>query len=178
MKYNSDKVISNSRDGQSLVELVVGLLAVVLLLMGILQIGRLGMKHTQTLLDGRKEADFIAGNDEFRSVDTPVGYAFGVTEGSDDRSYSQDDVVVKGNPDEIIDNVVGHADPGSLRIWMPTNSISPLENSASFMQAFDLIHTQSHSERVELYPIIRNLVADDQYIRLSHDVWMPWMRGL
>lgn len=168
----------NDIRGQSLVELVVGLLAVVLVLMGLLQIGRLGMEHTQTLLDGREKADELTITEDFDPIDPTAQYVWRVSDGADDRSYSQDDVRVPGEPQEIIDNVVEHAEPANLEIWMPTNSLAALERPDDFMQAFDLTYGQSHSERVELYPIIRNLVVEDEYIRLQRRVWMPWIRGI
>ena len=164
--------------GQSLVELVVGLLAVVLVLIGILQIGRLSMEHTQVLMDAREEADEIASADFFTPSEPGADYLWRVAEGPDERSYSVDDRRIPGEPGEIVDSVVAHAAPSALREWMPANALAAIENPATFMGAFDLMSGGSASERVELYPIIRRAVVDDDYIRLRRVVWMPWLRGL
>lgn len=165
-------------DGQSLVELVVGLLAVVLVLMGLLQIGRISLEHTQTLLDARKEADELAMDISFDPVDPGLPYAWGVAPGEDQRSYSLDDVVLHGSPDVIIEDVVAHASPDELNDWIGENELEPMRYPGSFTEAFDLTSAQGSSGTIELYPIIRNLVSDDDRIRLTREVWMPWLRGV
>jgi hypothetical protein len=164
--------------GQSLVELVVGLLAVVLVLMGLLQVGRLGLERTQTMMDGREAVDEVVMDSSFEPLDPGAAYGWGVADGPDRRSYSQDDLLLHGSPELIIEDVVEHATPEALAIWAGETAITPLEYQEDFMQAFDLSYEQSSSGIIELYPIIRNLVTDDERIIIRRRVWMPWLRGV
>lgn len=168
----------SSRAGQSLVELVVGLLAIVLVFIGILQIGRIAREHTQILMNAREEVDEVVIADTFEPLNPAPDYAWGVDAGADGRDYSQDDVVLADNPNRIIDDVVAHATPDELDVWLSTNAIADLQVPATFMQAFDLTYEQSASGIIEFYPIIRNLVAEDERLRMDRRVWMPWLRGL
>jgi len=167
-----------SNGGQSLVELVVGLLAIVLVFIGILQIGRIAREHTQILMNAREEVDEMVIDDTFEAIDPAPTYAWGVDPGGDGRDYSQDDVVLASSPSLIIDDVVAHSTPEELDVWLATNAINDLEVPATFMQAFDLTYGQSSSDIIEFYPIIRNLVTEDDRIRMDRRVWMPWLRGL
>lgn len=177
-KTGIEEVGISDRSGQSLVELLVGLLALVLVLMGVLQIGRLAHEHTQILMEAREDVDRVVIDDDFEPLDPPPSYAWGVHVGDDGRDYSQDDVVRIDNPDLIVDNVVAHSTPEELELWLSPTAIEELELSDRFMQAFDLTYEQRSSGIIEFYPIIRNLVAEDDRIKMNRRVWMPWLRGL
>ena len=164
--------------GQSIVELVVGLLAIVLVIMGILQVGKLGMEHTQALMQARELADELAINEDFEPLSPGAEYIWRVSEGGDERSYSLDDERLPGDPQPLIDNIVEHSKPADLRTWMPSNQVSPRMYPDRFMGGFDYTVGHTYSERIELYPIIRNLVVEDEYLRMRRRVLMPWLRGL
>lgn len=164
--------------GQSMVEMTVGVLAVVLMLVGILQICRLGMAHTQVLMDAREQADEMAIDDQLELSDITPGYLQRVVEGNDEKPYSEDDQMISGEPQEVRDTIIAHSTPKLLRGWVSVNTMNSLNDSSILVDEFDFVYGQGHSENIELYPIIRNLVVEDESIRMNRRVWMPWMREL
>ncbi len=164
--------------GQSIVELTVGLLAVVLVLIGILQVCRLGMEHTQVMMNAREQVDEMALDDGLEFSGIIPDYLQRVAEGGDQKSYSQDDMLVGGDPQEVRRKIIAHTNPDLLRIWVGTNSMNSLDESSILVDEFDFVYGQSQSKSIELYPIIRNFVVENDSIRMSRRIWMPWMREL
>ncbi len=169
---------NGGKSGQSLVELVVGLLALVLVLMGLLQIGRIGMEHTQVLMEARRDADTLVMQDRFLRPEPGAFYADGVVEGRDRRPHTQHDYTMPGDPGRIIRDVVAHANVEDVSVWVPENAMEDFQYPSSFMQPFDLTYSHRMSDSIEMYPIIRNLVAGRDSMRVSRTVWMPWLRGV
>lgn len=161
-----------------MVELVVGLLALVLVLMGLLQIGRIGMEHTQVLMDARRDADMLAMQEDFLRPDPGAFYALGVVEGRDQRPHTQHDYTMQGDPGNIIQDVVTHARVDDISAWIADNPMQDFQHSSSFMYPFDLTYSRRISDSIEMYPIIRNLVAGQDSMRIGRTVWMPWVRGV
>ena len=163
-----------ARSGQAIAELVAGLIALVVIFMGMLQIQYLAHAHTKALNDARAQA----GQD---AMQTPYLLRYSVpvwlsdwTTGKDKIIYSQDDQQVSGNPGIVTAGVVSHAHPGDLATYAPGNEISAASTSATLIDGLMLTHGREKSTPVETFPIIRHVVYNADTITMQGDAWLTW----
>lgn len=167
-----------SRAGQALVEMTVGLVALMLLLAGLLQIARLSLEHTRTMMAARELADRYAMDDHFNDPAQMPLYISDWQPGRDGVRYSQHDQPIGGAFQEIQLNVLDHARPHDLTARRGPNPIQRVDQSARVSDAFFLMRAEQRGERVPTLPLMRRLVTNDEWLQMDHTVWMPWTRGL
>ena len=163
-----------ARAGQANAEFVVGQIALVVFLMGLLQIQYLAHNHTLTLNEARAQA----GQD---AMQTPYILRYNVprwigdwNNGRDNVIYSQDDTVVSGNPGSVTAGIVSHAHPTDLSTYAPGNELSAAANTASLLDGLMLTHGRERSPPVAMFPIIRHIVYDTDSITMQGDAWLTW----
>jgi hypothetical protein len=163
-----------ARAGQAIAEFVVGLIALVVLFMGMLQIQYLAHNHTKALNDARAQA----GQD---ALQTPYILRYNVprwigdwNNGRDNVIYSQDDTVVSGNPGSVTAGIVSHAHPTDLSTYAPGNELSAAANTATLIDGLMLTHGRERSPPVAMFPIIKHLVYDTDSITMQGDAWLTW----
>ncbi len=166
------------RSGQALAEMVVGLVAIMLLVVGLLQIGALSREHTKTLLDARAEADMLAMSPVHAEHLMGPGFIQDWEEGIQGVRYTQKDRALPGDPQSILSNVVDHALPPALYRAVGEQRVHRLSESLTVTDGFEFVRGHSYGERVEMLPIMRRLVTPEESLRMEHEVWMPWVRGL
>jgi hypothetical protein len=163
-----------TRSGQAIAEFVVGLIALVVLFMGMLQIQYLAHAHTLALNEARSQA----GQD---AMQTPYILRYNVPRwigdwntGRDNVIYSQDDAVQQGNPGSVTVGIVSHAHPTDLSTYAPGNELSAAANTASLLDGLMLTHGRERSPPVTMFPIIRSVVYDADSITMQGDAWLTW----
>jgi hypothetical protein len=167
------------RSGQAMVELLAGLVALVVLFAGLLQIVSLTRARTDALVAARSQAGQQAVAGAVNPV-TPDYIAYWQS-GRDNSPYSADDTFTQANASEfrnvIIDKTV--YDPGQWALIdaVPDNRFSDIRISGNPVAEIGLIRG-SESRTVPLIPTIRSLVYDAQSITIECEVWLPWTRGI
>jgi hypothetical protein len=163
-----------AQSGQAMAELVVGLIALVVLFMGMLQIQYLAHAHTKALNDARAQA----GQD---AMQTPYLLRYSVpqwigdwTKGRDNIIYSQDDAALAGNANGAVVGIVSHAHPTDLATYAPGNEISAASTAASLIDSLMLTHGREKSPPVEMFPITRHVVYGVDSITMQGDAWLTW----
>ncbi len=161
-----------------MVEMVVGLLVLLVLLVGILQIGRLAVAHNRTMAEARAQADTLAASPQ-RTIQgvTPL-YIHDMHPGRDGVFYSQHDVAVTGPHEPVQRAVLGPARLDELQRRVGPNPFQSAETAQPLSAVFDLLYGQRRSERIDLYPVMRRWVVRNESIQLEHGVWMPWLHGV
>lgn len=164
------------RSGQAMVELVVGLVALLAVFVGILQIGRLAAERNRTLAEARGRAGV---------------YAFGATHwsdlpgaqlirdwdrGNDERSHSRDDRAIAGSSLPFVE-ITSHAKPADLAARVPDNPISPM-NTAAALGDLLLVRGRVRSDEIPLLPVVRHLLYDADHIRFDESAWLVWCEDL
>ena len=162
------------RSGQAILELVVGLIAMVVLFMGMLQIQALARAHTRALSGAREEAgaDAIAGSYMLRHGQPRFIQDWQA--GPDQARYSQDDVAQPANPGGSVQGIVRYAHPADLRVYVPTNPVSDMADSGRVLTDMYLTHGHEASDSIPLYPIIRSLVYGASDIQMQGNAWLTW----
>jgi len=165
------------RSGQALLELVVGLVAIMVLAAVILQLGSLQRAHTKTLIEARAEAgEFAMQIDYISSLPGPQ-YIRDWSPGTDLKAYSRDDVPQQGSIGYLSDDILAVAQPQQLAVYVPDNIITDSSDTAT-MEALSLVSGQAQSEDISLLPIIQRLIYDAPSISMEANVWLTWTKGI
>ncbi|MBU0679440.1 MAG: pilus assembly protein [Verrucomicrobia bacterium] len=166
------------RAGAAMVEFVVGIVAVLVLFMGLLQIAQLARKRTRAMLEAQAEAGMYSMSDELIIALPGPQHIYDWDPGSDERPYSEDDSPILGSSAMINADIIRHARPDDLETYAGGNRISSLYHAPDFVTEIGLVHGEAKSENIPLYPIIQHLVYRDESIRFEEDVWLTWTKGI
>jgi hypothetical protein len=161
-----------------MVEFVVGLVALLVLSAGLLQLGRLCREHTAVLIRAREYAGTYAMSDTYQLSLPGPQYLRDWEPGPDARSYSRDDEEIPGAGDMVRANLVHYTRPTDLEAHVPGNPLSTLEPSQQVIDGFHLVHGREESPAVPLYPIIRRLLYRADEIRMEGEAWLVWTKGI
>ncbi len=160
--------------GQALVEFAVALIAVMVLLAGLIQIGQLSRARTATLIAARRNAAVLA----LGASAPPAGAVPVISSwmpGPDGRRYTHDDFAVGASNAMALPRLLaGMARLGSVP-QAPPNAISRM--AASGAAEFGLVRGDA-ADTVPTLPVIRNLVYPRPEIELESEVWLTWTEGL
>jgi hypothetical protein len=171
------EALSPRRAGQALTELVVGLVAVMALLAGLIQIGLLTRAQTDVMIEARKEAAEAAmrGTRDGDFIAIP-SYIHEVTAGNDGRTYSRDDAHTLASAEDfsrtIVDKSTADATDWHLLDAMPTRPFSDLRQSSTPAELFGLLEGTA-SETVDVIPAVRSLLYRADSIDVEASVWIP-----
>jgi hypothetical protein len=161
--------------GQALTELVIGLVAILALLAGLLQLGLLTRAQTDVMILARSRAaaTAMAGGTQITAIPS---YIHEVTAGNDGRTYSRDDEHTFASAEEFSRTVVDKsaADPTDWHLLdaMPSRPFSDLHGSDTPAELFGLIDGTA-SETVDIIPAVKSLLYRADTIKIEARVWVP-----
>ncbi len=175
----STKRMATDSKGQSLIELMVGLVALIVLIAGIVQVAGLTRIQTDALVEARREV----GNRVF--LDAPVSelpdFIEDITAGQDQRTYSSDDVRTSADPtafrSTIAARAAGGASEWSVLNSLPSSPFSDLYNASTPVTEFGLLQGDA-SASVATIPAVQSLLYDSPEIEINCEVWMTWTKGI
>lgn len=184
MKFRpQDWLVGRARQsGQAIAELVVGLIALLVVFMGVIQIQSLARAHTRTLIGARAGA----GREALQSIypvlsNSASSWTSDWQAGHDGVAYSQDDSPVIDNayPDKIIKNIVSPAQrtdipiPVDIQNYAPGNPLSAAATRAGLYSELYVTHGVE-SRSVGLFPLISSLVYGVDSIQVEGNAWLTW----
>lgn len=165
--------------GQALVELMVGLIVILVLVAGMLQVGSLTRASTEAMEAARRRVGERAFSEAYFS-DLPT-YIADIQPGPDGRRYTRDDEITTADASTFMATVV-YRSASSAEGWrvlseIPGNPINRLRVSSSPVFEFGLIGT-TERERVSILPAVRNLIYAADEIEVESRAWSTWTRGI
>ena len=168
------------RRGQAIVEFVIGLVVVLVLLSGLLQIASLAMTHTHTMVAARLQAAQLAMMDA--DVVSSPAHILGWEAGPDLKTYTRDDYTTtqidpSGFNNVIVENAAENPAGWNLINLAPTNRISELRGNGTPVAQFGLVKG-SDQQSVPLLPAFQHLIYASPSINVKCDVWMTHTKGL
>ena len=159
-----------------MVEFTIGLVVVLVLLAGLIQIGQLAHAHTRTMIAARAAAGRLA----MASTPPVSEIALFISDwvpGADQRRHTYDDMaMVSSNATALPGELAGQAHLD----WVPdapTNALATLRDSPNVAGDFFLVKGQA-SESVLILPIIRRLVYAHPTLEVESDAWLVWTEGI
>lgn len=157
--------------------MIVGLVALLVVFAGILQLSILGFEQSRTLLDARAKAGQYALADVYSLESPGPRFIQDWTEGDDRSRHSADDTATAADPTMAARILANPSHPSQLNGYLPGNEISQLSDS-SLLAGFDLVTAREHSEYIQLLPAVRHLLYDRESIRLEADACLAWTKGI
>ena len=165
--------------GQAMIEVMVGLVALIVLISGLLQVASLTRARTDAMATAREEAGGQA------LLDSPItdfpDYIYQISVGDDERSYSYDDETSHANAGDfdsiIMDRTVSDSEEWEILEQVPNSTFYDLHGSLTPAAAFGLVKGDA-SETVTLLPAVRSLLYRENEIDVECNVWMTWTRGI
>ena len=160
-----------------MVEMIVGLVALLVVFAGIVQLAIIGFAQNQTLLEARAKAGQYALSDVYSLESPGPRFIQDWSEGGDDSRHSADDTATSADPTMAARMLTGPSHPDRLDLLVPDNAVSELADS-SLLAGFDLVSARERSEPIELLPAVRHLLYDSETIRLQADACLAWTKGI
>ena len=159
-----------------MVEFMVGMVAMLVLLTGLIQIGQLAHARTRTMIAARAAAGRLA------MARTPPVSATALlicdwVPGHDLRRHTHDDMALTcSNAVALSGELVGQA---HLE-WVanaPTNALATLAAALNPASDFFLVKGEA-SEGVPILPVIQRLVYAHPTLEVESDAWLVWTEGI
>lgn len=160
-----------AKSGQAMVEFCIGLIAMLTVIAGIFQLGRMGIARTDARVEATGTASALSMTDSSGSYRLIRTYIRQNNEGADTRSYSVDDVRILGNPNEVYDQLVMPNQPNLLRGYAPTNTLANIQNAVDLMGETGLVRSTASENNIPVMPIIRRLFFDQNTVDIDVTVW-------
>ena len=169
--------------GQAIVEFIVGLVAVLALLAGLIQVASLTATHTDTMIQARR----LAGEESQRQLGlgedlvTDPDYIRDWREGPDNKKHTRDDESTAADPDRLDETILSRSVPDDsgweIMSRTPHNRIRRLHSLENPVTLFGLVHGHD-AKPVTLIPAARHLFYDAETVNVECDVWMTWNHGI
>ncbi len=168
-----------SSSGQAMIEVMVGLIALLVLVAGLIQVASLTKSQTDTMVEAREEA----GQRSF--WDLPLSetaeYIQDVEVGPDGRTYSLDDTTTDASGavfhDTITAKAVRDQSEWAILEQLSDQSFPSLNNAGTPISTFGLLKGNA-TRTVPLRPAVRSLIYRAEEIEIESDVWTTWTRGI
>ena len=171
--HTQPRLSKTHRDGQALIEFIVGLVAILALTAGLLQLTTLANAQRDTLSDARQEA----GQHAFLltgPLEAPR-YIETWSPGPDDRTFSRDDVARETSQlpfqRQVVDRLGSSPADWTVMDTIPDNPMADLRTTPEPVDAFGLVVGSAH-RNVTLLPAVRHLLFSADAIDVESKVWM------
>jgi len=179
----------DKKNGQAMVEFLLGLVGIIFLLIGLLQVRELSWNSSQMNLDMRGLlADRMIEQTGVTSGGQMV-YSQGHDEGNDERKYTDDDIMLSTSPYTFVDSFlayVGYSEDSTfdgtrmkeyLKNYKLDDPYKALDETPSdISDTFDMIYQDAYVE-VMVLPYMQQLTGK-RAIELQGGIWMPELGGL
>ncbi len=160
-----------------MVELAVGLVVILILFAGLIQIGRLSRARTRTMIEARERAGRNAMDEGF-SGSGGSWYILGWGAGPDGKAYTADDLMFPiTNAAGLIEDVESMAQADELEYLVPGNPLSGMGESTGATNVFYLVYGEGQAS-VPTFPVIRSLIYRRSAISTESRAWLVWTQEI
>jgi hypothetical protein len=163
------------RAGQAIVELIVALVVLLVVIGGVITLGRLSRAQTVAMREARRVAGVAALSDA-APFSGPL-YIEERTAGGDAVTYSRDDGTTAGEAADFQNRVVSYGEPEALGEALPGNEVSVLYGTAFPQFMFSFTHGE-HDVTVTNMPIVRHTMYNAETIQVHGEAWLTWTKGI
>ena len=168
-----------ARAGQAMVEFIVGLVAVVVLFAGLIQLARLAMVQTNVMRDAREEAGrdaIVTPNPQFDAE-----FIRDWQEGPDGVRHTTDDTFNRASAptfDEVVvETAAENDDAWDILMSVPADRLPSLRNNADPAARFGMVPAEA-TTNVPLMSAVYSLLYRADSIDVEAKVWMTSTRDL
>lgn len=166
--------VGSDRSGQAMTEFVVALVGIMVVTAGLIQLSLLGILHTGTMIEARRQAGVAA-----MQTNAPFSgpqYIGGWVNGPDEMPYTRDDTNTSASVGDFRGRIVNYSHPDSLGEQVHSNAFTDLWQSDFPHLGFGLVDGHSTAS-MDLLPIISNLVYRADHVDVEGKAWLTWTTG-
>lgn len=162
-----------------MLEFICGLVGVVIVISMLLQINMISREHIFSVTRAR-----TAMADELTKSWHSPGSAPFLSDwetGPDGHDYSEDDIAKTGSAGNFQSSLWEAIKGEELEIWVPYSRITDVCNafSSGIVSTFELAMVEEEFDQpVEVLPLIRRLVYDQEEIDIKHRIYMPLINNV
>lgn len=160
-----------------MVELVVGMVALLVIFSALLLVARLGDRHTHAMIEARAEAGQYAMSDIYMLESPGPQFIYDWDEGPDGRRHSADDRPQSADPTLAATVLVNPSKPREIELLVPGNQVSAL-SSGSLLSGMHLVHGLERTEELPLSALEQHLIYGAESVRVEANVWLSWTKDL
>jgi len=175
--------MDTKRHGSAMLELMIGLVTIIALFAGLVQIVSLSSARHATHSEARSIAgqnaldDLGSGNGQLSGAD----YISDWDSGADGLRHTIDDSASDGDPVPFSTDIVQSSSPNgagwSIIQQAAGDHLSPLLGQPNPAALFGLVEGEAQAN-VELLPAVKSLLYDADSIDVESRVWMTWTKGI
>ncbi|MDZ4198208.1 MAG: hypothetical protein U1E27_02885 [Kiritimatiellia bacterium] len=175
---NATGTVPRRKGGQAIIELAIAMIAVMVLLAALLQLGLLTREQENSMQEARGRADEEALAAVYRYPSAMPEDLRGWQPGPDRIAHSRDDRSIAGNSEGLREEIIAVSMPDDLNARISGNRISTLMRTGQMAMEFDLVSGRADARVVPLLPLTQRLFYDADSLSLENDVWMVWLRDI
>lgn len=164
------RIPPSTRSGVALIEFTVGLVAVMVTIGALVQIGLLGKYRTDTMITATREAS-ISGLDGEGEFQTMPRYILTWTDGEDDSRHSEDDARVMGSADAFQTTLTQTALPRDLSQYLPDAPLADVDTPERLILQFRMVQGASTRTGIDLLPVVRNWIYRRDSMNIRSEAW-------
>ena len=175
--------MDTKRQGSAMLELMIGLVTIVALFAGLVQIVSLSGARHATHVEARSMAGLNALDDLGNGMGqlSDADYIADWDAGDDGRRHTYDDSASGGSPMSFSDDIVQSSSPDgagwSIIQQAAGDRLSPLLGQPNPAALFGLVEGEANAT-VELLPAVKSLLYNADSIEVESRAWMTWTKGI
>ncbi len=173
-----DAETPNNKSGQSVVEFCIGLVAILTVVTGVLQLGLMGIGRTNARVEATEAAAVESMSPPNTSFQTIHTYVRAVTAGPDGRAYSADDTETIAGVNEVYERILEANQPSVLSGYVSGNDLANIQNQVDMQAMTGLVRGSAIESGIPVMPIVRELFFDQNSVDIEMDVWSVRTGGL
>ena len=164
------------KSGQAIIEFCIGLIAILAVFGGLIQLGRLGLIRMENRVEATRIATELSMADG--DVTSTISYLYEVSDGPDTLSYSEDDLQRNGNADEAYDRLGARMQPGLVGAYDAGSPIAGMGGPGEMLDEMGFVRGTAWEMSIPILPVVRNLIYDADEVDLVSEVWMTQTGGI
>ena len=159
-----------SHSGQAMMEFLVGIVVVLVVVGGLIQLGMLSDLRTTNYMDATEEAanwSMTNGGDD--SLIYP--YIERIDDGPDSHTYSADDREIGKNAVDVYNGIVRYGRPDDVAQHTRDNAWTELGSANDIMDELGMVRGSKSTTSLRFLPIVRNLIYQADRIDIRTEVY-------
>lgn len=162
----------HARSGQALVEFCIGLVAMLAVIGGVFQLGRMGLARTEARVEATRSATARSMRSSDAAGQSIPNYIHRMDEGGDEATYSVNDRRIGGDEQDVYDRLIAPSSPHLLHTYAPDNDLADINGTLEMLAGMGLVHGAGNRFDIPVLPVVRRLFFDRPHVDIQVSAWM------
>lgn len=168
----------SAKSGQAVIEFCIGIVAMLTVIGGIFQLGRMGQARMDARVEATRAATMFSMLDEDLTGLFIPNYIRAMDAGPDGWTYSQDDISMGGDALDAHERIIMRMPPAQVRQYAPESPLADMDDAFEMMLGMGLVSGTGAEYGVPVFPIVRRLFFDRHSVNIQVQVWSTRTGGI